>query len=477
MWWRFCRRRRASCMTVPISRVRRRLIQEEPDSDEGDLLGVMPDKDRDAGQKGSGRRVRPTLKYSGVLWRGSKDSKLIGSPSDLRPGDTLVIPKAEGGWDELGHIPCLIQKGHNKHDVAITDAEVTTCQWRRLDVAQVAFQAARDRATLRIHPSLLSGSAVSELLKRAAAQESPPTTSDWQDLLTAAHAAMPDDAGDAKATLSLLIGKGLVREPYPDKRGVVLTTRQRLESRDNWFLPSLDEGDDSSSRVRRRQPISLAAHTRHIVDWLGESLMPLSLAGVTAALHHAATLHDVGKADERFQAMLRREDRTGAWLRTGLNSGLIAKSDGVPQTRWQQRAACRRAGLPAGFRHEMLSFQLAQQAAGLPEDRLLRDLTLHLIAAHHGYARPFAPVVSDDDPPDVEVNGISIDSSERRAFPPHRLDSGIAERFWSLTRHFGWWGLAYLESLLRLADQQASAAEDSGELAEPSNEAIVETTA
>jgi CRISPR-associated endonuclease/helicase Cas3 len=32
----------------------------------------------------------------------------------------------------------------------------------------------------------------------------------------------------------------------------------------------------------------------------------------------------------------------------------------------------------------------------------------------------------------------------------------VAERFWKQVKKYGWWGLAYIESVLRLADQQAS---------------------
>jgi CRISPR-associated endonuclease/helicase Cas3 len=255
---------------------------------------------------------------------------------------------------------------------------------------------------------------------------------------------------------------GLLRENYPDERGLVLMTRRRLETARSWYLPVIDEGDDDRSRTLRDKPISLIDHTQHVLDETRRTVEALPLYELEQAYLKAADWHDLGKADERFQAMLQRADRTDAWLLVGMDAALLAKSDGLPQTREQRKQARDRAGLPEGFRHEMLSVQIVENSNLKAKAEQHLELILHLIASHHGYARPFAPVVKDEEYPEVTVRGITLTEDQRKARPPHRIDSDIGERFWELSHCYGWWGLAYLEAVLRLSDQQASADEDEG---------------
>ncbi len=241
---------------------------------------------------------------------------------------------------------------------------------------------------------------------------------------------------------------------------MVLKSACRL-GRSVWCLPALDDGDDDASRCLQQDVVTLADHTDHVVRRLKESLACLPLVDVELALLVAAQLHDLGKADDRFQALLSQTNRTDIWLTTARGVvPLLAKSAAAPATPDSQRRANLRAQLPSGFRHEMLSLQIAEKHCDLPDDPGLRELTLHLIASHHGHAAPFAPVVFDTSPPSIEIDGVAISGADRVACPPHRLDSGVADRFWRLVRRHGWWGLAYLEAVVRLADQQASAAED-----------------
>lgn len=462
------------CMSAPISRVRRWLAGNVDGAlDDADVLGVAADSsDRED------ISAKPTRSRQGVLWRGVNRSLLASSADDLRPGDTLVLPVSAGGWDALGHVPGPTATPSD----GATHVNEADSDRLGIDASEAAHRIARGRVAVRVHPALRrlwpGAASVDRLFAALAAREERVSLSEVRRMLHAAASDIEADDPLAAARLRELgAAPNPLREDYPDRRGIVLQSRQRIRSGSMSALPVLDDGDDAPSRIRRDQPVSLSTHAAHVGDALERVLALLPITVSAGVLRAAADLHDLGKADERFQAMLRRTDRTDAWLLTGATAALLAKSDGLPATRSEREAARQRTGLPIGFRHEMLSVQLAARIDGLPAPGVERELALHLVAAHHGHARPFAPVVVDDDPPDVAINGVVFSGAERRQHPPHRLDSGIAERFWLLTRRFGWWGLAYLEAVLRLADQQASAAEDAGAFESSSTTKPAETVA
>lgn len=95
-----------------------------------------------------------------------------------------------------------------------------------------------------------------------------------------------------------------------------------------------------------------------------------------------------------------------------------------------------------GYRHELGSLPYAENHGALAKlSNDAKDLVLHLIAAHHGYARPVIGTSGcDDAPPSV------VDERARE----------VALRFARLSRRWGPWGLAWWEASLRSADQTAS---------------------
>jgi CRISPR-associated endonuclease/helicase Cas3 len=408
----------AEAMPVPLTAFRRWLEEvTEPDGS-GDIEGV-PDG------SGAGRqKEEANLRCPVIVWRGDQ-SKVVRTAGDIQPGDTVILLEASNGWQDLGHIP--------------DDAD-------GIDAAERARTQMPRGWLLRLHPVLIPRWPDLPARGRVLA-----LASDGAADVKQAHEALREYAeqlGDERSSwLAAVLGalpsaRQTEMEAYPtadgQHRGWVLTLR----------AAEPDAGQDESCA---QEAVPLADHLDDVHTEVARLVGVLrGGAGIRTSLEQAARYHDCGKADLRFQALLRGGDLAAArFAPVPLAKGAMVKTSAkVRQARWRQ------SGLPEGFRHELVSVILAGRDAGLGAD----DLALHLIASHHGRCRPFAPVVADEGA-DVTYNGWHVSAEERAACAAHRLDSGVADRFWNMTRRYGWWGLAYLEALLRLGDWDASACE------------------
>lgn len=214
------------------------------------------------------------------------------------------------------------------------------------------------------------------------------------------------------------------------------------DTRDSEDSPTVNrywlwlEAKNSANGERRfsanMQPETLGAHTAAVTanaSAIAEKLLPPDMGKLLVL---AARLHDLGKNRAQWQRNLGNLDYDPDKPET-----ILAKS--MP--------GMRPRNLAEHYRHE---FGSLKDAASNAEFAALtdaeRDIVLHLVAAHHGRARPHFP--------DEEIHDQHPTASPEKSVT---LATEIPRRFARLQKQFGRWGLAWLESLLRAADYAASA--------------------
>ncbi|MFI5063639.1 MAG: type I-U CRISPR-associated helicase/endonuclease Cas3 [Streptosporangiales bacterium] len=373
------------------------------------------------------------------------------TPRQVRPGDLLVVPAAWGGCDRYGWHPG-------------SAAPVT-------DLADFTGGRPRRTTAIRIGPALTEavGVIAPDLRGRIAAfiaqvrqdieEESAPSASadgQYRDLLrslvaSGQHAGLPHERvlrRLAAAGRLILPDGGDTSDGRNDPAAPVTAL---------FTAPGVSWSNDASpagtSWSPGRQPLSLAAHQSAVGRRAQEFAANLGLPGPLAtAVELAARYHDEGKRDPRFQVMLHGGDQ---WQARAAAEPL-AKSGMDPADTAGHRRAAHVSGYPPGMRHEALSAQIAsaylQQQDG---DGLDIDLVVHLVAAHHGHARPLLPPIADPQPEKVRI--LLPDGRAAVFGTADTVDWQQPARFTVLCGRYGRWGLALLETIVRLADIWCSA--------------------
>lgn len=388
----------------------------------------------DEGERRSQRASRLVLLYRG------ENSEIVDG-NDIGPGSTVVVPASFGGlragnWDPRSVEPVP-------------------------DLAERAHFAQRGRALLRLHRTVLRqvlGVPDPEPLLDAVNSEQAGTR--WaQELLEALEARVPSHDAELRPVLSALrhaaeSPRGLRTHRASSSQPVEVVEARRAVgvARD---APTTE--DDGSFLVGVEVPLD--AHLIGVGDFARRFAVSLGLSdGLIGDLELAGRLHDLGKADARFQLLL----HGGSEFRLATARCLLAKSNIPFSDRRARQAARERSGYLGGTRHELVSLAMLESSPALKEQAHDLDLVRHLVASHHGYCRPLAPV--EPQMPDQIVEHI-WDGERLHAPSRHglaRIDAGLAERFELLSQRYGHHGLAWLEAILRLADHRRSEAEQLG---------------
>jgi CRISPR-associated endonuclease/helicase Cas3 len=279
------------------------------------------------------------------------------------------------------------------------------------DNSEEAFQRSRDRAALHITNN------IDEQADDFDAQ-----------IKEAIQTRMTDPAPEwlARAVDALRDPRNRLNEKHP-RGGWIVSSKRRLHQFDPVFL------DDDDSSYSPGNAVLLEDHSRGVADHAKKFAEGCKLDADLYAI--AGLYHDLGKLDPRFQKLLK-----------GYAGGAaLAKSGSFARRDWAIHQ------YPKEARHELLSAAVLAQHTS-------EDLLLHLVATHHGSARPFAaPVQENDAPSRFDLRLFDLAQNELSAKQEIvQWNAEQSERFWRIVRKYGWWGSAYREAVFRLADHAQS---------------------
>jgi CRISPR-associated endonuclease/helicase Cas3 len=188
-----------------------------------------------------------------------------------------------------------------------------------------------------------------------------------------------------------------------------------------WRLFATSRQADNEGSFNSHKELLLDDHLQRTEEWAARLAKCLALPEPEQkALARAGRAHDLGKRRRVWQRSIKR-----------FKEPPLAKGPMQPSELGH-------------YRHELGSlhdgnFSDLSDAA--------RDLALHVVAAHHGRARPHFPIIESYDP-------------ELRNDVVAALVHEVPLRFDRLQRRYGRWGLAWLESILRAADVLGSEDEE-----------------
>ena len=396
------------------------IADEDPVADVGTMRAEdeLPAQTKQKPKDGENTEENPH-KWRCVKWEGhTEGAKPLDTPKDIRPGDVIILNPDRGGlsndnWDPTSSEPV--------RDLG--------------DAAQAAYM---HRLTLRLDNRIYRGapstpSEESDFIPREIAEE-------WLEVLKS-----DTDRPESKWA-SQLLQNGFGMHNIEESTKYLILVEHDPKTHKAKVDPATIEGSDEVQSCTGTG-VTLKQHMDGLGNLVAEFAKRLGLPqSLQGDMRLAGRLHDLGKVDPRFQLQLVGGDPV---LWADLDEPL-AKSLTDTKTVWRY---------PKGMRHEMASIALIESNPKVLGEAHDPDLVLHLIATHHGWARPIPIIPEDADPQPLEYTFEDHQMEACSDLAPTTMALEGADRFWRLSAKYGHHGLAWLEAIFRLADHRQSARE------------------